>query len=227
LASFKRAFYKSLNTTPLRRFKKIVRFREVDSFEDQFKKIYEDQFDRLYYFAKSIVKSDQIAEDVVAEVFLNLWKGRAKFSEIRKLDSYLFIAVKNQATRVLYEQPNSIDVSALENTVHFMDKVDPQELMLEKELTDALEEVVSKLPDQCQLIFRMAKDRQMKYNEIAGELGISVSTVRSQLSKASSVIRKFLYDKYYESDGTSDDLYRDIKLLTLLIAFGFYAYPLV
>ena len=78
------------------------------------------------------MKSEELAEDIIAEVFLNLWKRRDKFPEIREMDAYLFIAVKNQSTRMLYEEPNKLDVSLLENTARFMDKIDPEELLLEK-----------------------------------------------------------------------------------------------
>ena len=215
-------YFRKYKKNTLSEDKKIVKLNKESAFERQFQKIYEEHFDRLYFFAKTIVKSEELAEDIIAEVFLNLWKRRDKFPEIREMDAYLFIAVKNQSTRMLYEEPNKLDVSLLENTARFMDKIDPEELLLEKELADALEEVVSSLPDQCQLIFNMAKNRQMKYKEIADELGITISTVRTQLSKASSIIRKFLYEKYYETDsGTSQ--YRNINPTAFLIALVLYA----
>lgn len=202
--------------------KKIIELNKADSFKDQFEKIYEDQFDRLYFFARSMVRSEALAEDIVAEVFLNLWKSRERFSEIRELDAYLFISVKNQATRMLYEEPQKMDVSYLEKTVKMVDRINPEEILLEKELTTALDEVVSRLPDQCQLIFRMARNKHMKYKEIAEELDITVSTVRTQLTKASSIIRKYLLEKYHESND-SDDQYQNASPFTYLIAFLIFA----
>ncbi len=198
---------------------KVVSFDKSRSVEEQFELIYAEQFDRLYFFAKTMVKSDQVAEDIVAEVFLNLWKNRHRFHEIQQMDAYLFIAVKNQATRILYEEPNKLEATILDNTVRFMDKVDPEELLLAKELSDALENIVSSLPDQCQLIFKMARNQHLKYQEIADELGISISTVRTQLTKASSIIRKYLYDRYHESQ-SSENYYRNINhaLVPLLIS---------
>ncbi len=201
---------------------KIVRLNRASEIEYQFEKIYEEHFDRLYFFAKTIVKSEQVAEDIIAEVFLNLWKSRDRFHEIKAMDSYLFIAVKNRATRMLYEEPHKLDVSLVENTARFIDKIDPEELLLEKELTQALDEVVSTLPDQCRLIFEMAKNRQLKYKEIADELGISISTVRTQLQKASSIIRKHLYDKYYEGHEHKQDHFGNINPALYLIALLAY-----
>ena len=198
---------------------KVVSFDKSRSAEEQFELIYAEQFDRLYFFAKTMVKSDQVAEDIIAEVFLNLWKNRHRFHEIKQMDAYLFIAVKNQATRILYEEPNKLEVSLLDNTVRFMDDVDPEELLLAKELSDALETIVATLPDQCKLIFNMARNQHLKYQEIADELGISISTVRTQLTKASSIIRKYLYDRYHESQ-SSESYYRNINhaLVPLLIS---------
>ncbi|MBV6640176.1 MAG: RNA polymerase sigma-70 factor [Cyclobacteriaceae bacterium] len=198
---------------------KVVSFDRLKSVEEQFEMIYTEQFDRLYFFARTMVKSDQLAEDIIAEVFLNLWKNRHRFNEIKQMDSYLFIAVKNQATRILYEEPNKLEATILDNTVRFMDKVDPEELLLAKELSDSLETIVATLPEQCQLIFNMARNQHLKYQEIADELGISISTVRTQLTKASSIIRKYLYDRYHETQ-SSDNYYRNINhaLIPLLIS---------
>ncbi|XOV92952.1 MAG: RNA polymerase sigma-70 factor [Bacteroidota bacterium] len=173
-----------------------------ESLETLFERIYRENFDRAFFIAKYLIKSEALAEDVVSEVFISLWKMGSRIKEIKDIESYLFIAVKNQAIRKLYEEPEKVD-NSFENPAHTIDHINPEEILLEKELSDAIEEVVSSLPDQCQLIFRMAKNRQMKYHEIADELGISISTVRTQLSKAFSIVRQFLYERYHGSANMS------------------------
>ena len=76
--------------------------------------------------------------------------------------------------------------------------INPEDLMLEKELEIQLEKIVSELPDQRQLIFRMARERGMKYSEIGTELGISVETVRSQLMKAQTKMREEISNYYLD-----------------------------
>ena len=170
--------------------------------ESEFTKIYKENFDRLYFFAFTYAKSEELAKDIVSEVFLNLWKNRTKFSEIRQLESYLYIAIKNQAIHVLSRNLKHTDSIEFEKEAKMIDKVDPEELLLEKELLREIELAVEELPDQCQLVFNMAKNQQMRYKEIAEELGISVSTVRMQLIKASGIIRETIRKKYSDEQGT-------------------------
>ncbi len=199
--------------------KEITNPKTGESLETQFERIYRENFDRVFYVAKYLTKSEEVAEDVVSEVFISLWKMREKIKSIKDIESYLFISVKNQAIRKLYEEPQKVDGSFHENTAQNVDRINPEEILLEKELTEAIEEVVSTLPEQCQLIFRMAKNQQMKYQEIADELGVSISTVRTQLAKAFSIVRQFLYDRYHESiDSSSGQKMFPVAALLLLNA---------
>lgn len=185
---------------------KIRNFDSEFSLKAEFTRIYHDHFDRLYYFALKFTKSEDLAKDVVSEVFLNLWKNRASFSEIRRMESYLYISVKNQAIQMLSHNLKSSNSIEFEKEARIIDKIDPEELLLEKELIQEIEKAVATLPPQCQLIFNMAKNKQMKYKEIAEELGITVSTVRMQLIKASRIVKETIRKKYNDSDDADDSL---------------------
>ena len=60
-------------------------------FEERFEKIYSDYFPRMYLYARKLLKSDHLAEDVVAEVFYNLLKTKSDFSEVKEIETYLLI----------------------------------------------------------------------------------------------------------------------------------------
>ena len=82
-------------------------------FEERFEKIYSDYFPRMYLYARKLLKSDHLAEDVVAEVFYNLLKTKYDFSEVKEIETYLFVSVKNQVVRMLSKDPNvfvSLDI---------------------------------------------------------------------------------------------------------------------
>ncbi len=197
------------------RLSKVRKLESDISLKKRLTGIYEDHFDRLYYFAISITKSDDLAKDVVSEVFFKLWKNRSAFSEIRQIESYLYISVKNEAIQVL--SGNLVKGKSLDfdQEAKAVDRINPEELLIEKELIQEISGAVQKLPEQCQLIFNMAKNRQMKYKEIAEELGISVSTVRMQLIKATGTIKETIRDKY--KDDKSLDSYK-IGMIWLLLA---------
>ena len=199
---------------------KIRRLEIEGSLKTKFTRIYQDHFDRLYYFALTFTKSEDLAKDVVSEVFLKLWQNRSGFNEIRQIESYLYISVKNEAIQVLSRNLVSTNSHDFDQEAKIIDKIDPEELLIEKELIQQIERTVSQLPDQCQLIFNMAKNRQMKYKEIADELGISVSTVRMQLIKASGIIRDTIRKKYDDSEDSLGAFKLGVVSLLLTILVG-------
>ncbi len=170
--------------------------------EEVFDQIYLENFDHLFLFAKSMTKSEDISKDIVSEVFLNLWKNREKFSEIREIESYLFISIKNQSIRILNNDYAKKVSFGFENTMRMIDKVDPEDLLMEKELSMEIEKVISSLPPKCQMIFRMAKEKHLKYHEIADNMGISVASVKTQLVKAMAQLKKAIIRKYGDDDDT-------------------------
>lgn len=187
------------------------------TFEDGFEEVYVEYFKPLYLYARTITKSEDLAKDVVSDVFFNLWKSQSDFSKIRELRSYLFIAVKNQAIRALSKDPHDFIRQDQESLIREVDRVDPEEILLEKELLMAIEEAVSMLPDQCQLIFRMAKNEQMSYKEIALELNISQSTVKTQVGRAISNIKDAIEVRFEDKEQyTNMGLGSFLLLLSLL-----------
>ena len=109
-------------------------------------------------------------------------------------------------------------LDSIEDTMINIDRIDPEEILLEKELYKLIEQTVNALPDQCQLVFRLAKDKKMKYKEIAEELGISITTVKSQLLKATTRIKEAILESY---GGHHDTIgYDQLGIILLTIISG-------
>jgi RNA polymerase sigma-70 factor (ECF subfamily) len=62
------------------------------------------------------------------------------------------------------------------------------------ELQDRLQVAINELPEQCRTIFQMSRFEELKYREIAGELGLSIKTVENQMGKALRILREKLVD---------------------------------
>ena len=182
--------------------------------DETFERIYHENFDRLFVFALKITRSREMARDLVADVFTELWSNRARLGRIRHIESYLFISIKNNAIRTVSKRLN-MDIDSMEATLKAIDNVNPEEVLLEKELFDLIERVVRSLPDQCQLILRLAKDKNMKHKEIADELGISVTTVKSQLLKATTRIKEAILNHYGSSIYSPG--YRQLSMIVIMI----------
>lgn len=191
---------------------KSMREKVEDNNDILFKNTYERYFDNLFLFAKSILKSPDRAEDVVSEVFLNLWKNRASLDTIKELSAYLFVAVKNTALRSLAQDPQKFSIQDYQESTKYADKIDPSELLIEAELQQLIHNIVEQLPDQCQLVFKMAKEQEMSYQEIAEELGISINTVKGHLKKAIQRLRSGLEAFYNKQDDKGRSIVMNVML---------------
>tara|TARA_Y100001972_G_scaffold128067_1_gene187234 strand:- start:3423 stop:4022 length:600 start_codon:yes stop_codon:yes gene_type:complete len=166
--------------------------QDSGSYEDQFRNIYRSLFQDLYIYAISITRSDDLAKDAVAEVFVRLWDSKDDLSRIKEIKSYLLTSVKNECIKSLYQRKRQDDIDIGEQ----IEKISPEDILLEKELKEFIDRIVSTLPEQCQLIFKMNNVDQMSYKEIAAELNITTSTVGTQITRAIRLIRSELLDHY-------------------------------
>ncbi len=155
----------------------------------EFELLYKQHYTRLVGFAYQYVEDSDISEDLVQEVFTNIW-NQADQIEIRTtIKSYLFGAVRNASLNHLKHEKVVLGY-AKENSGH--DKVDHRDFLEMEELEKKIEQALQLLPEKRREIFEMSKLEGKKYHEIASELGISVKTVETQMSRALKVLREVL-----------------------------------
>lgn len=167
--------------------------------EAYFEEIYKQYFQRLFAYALVITRSESSAQDVVSEVFFYLWNTKTDLFAVRELKSYLFTCVKNQAIRTMSSDPVHFEIDRYDQSVASIDQVDPEELMVGKELDEFIQSTVDQLPPQCALVFRMVKERNFKYQEVADELGISNETVKYHVKTGLKKLRAELEGHLSES----------------------------
>ncbi|HSC53578.1 MAG TPA: RNA polymerase sigma-70 factor [Phnomibacter sp.] len=162
--------------------------------EQAFEQVFKTHFKSLHSYACAILKDEAVAEGVVQNVFLKLWEKADTLQYQQSVTGYLYRSVHNMALNHLKHQKvkQAYDAYAAQQSVHQHDAANRQ-LHL-KELQYHFTEAMNELPEQCRTIFQMSRFREMKYQEIADELGISVKTVEGQMSKALRVLRIKLAD---------------------------------
>lgn len=205
---------------------KAKKFR-VKNPDELIEKAYKDHFDQLYAYALIITKSRSLAKDTVADVFLSLLNTKADLSSIKDIKSYLFICIKNQANRIITYDPRNYN----KEEILSIEKINPEELLIGKELDQFLQKIIDTLPPQCGIVFKMVKENQMKYNEVAAELDISVDTVKYHLKTAVRTIKIKLEDHFNETKVIPWFSSGTIVLFLLFNYPGFYfqssAFPLL
>lgn len=172
--------------------------------ERAFEQVFKQHFKDLHSYACAIVKNEAIAEGIVQNVFLKLWEKADSLNYQQSLIPYLYRSVHNQALNHLKHQKvkQAYDAYAVRQQ-HYDDGSAARKVQL-KELQTRLTHALNDLPEQCRTIFQMSRFSEMKYQEIADELGISIKTVEAQMGKALKVLRVKLAD------------YLPILLLTIL-----------
>lgn len=157
--------------------------RNDDTFA--YKELFVAFYNPLLRFAITLVKSKEQAEEVVSDVFINVWEKRKRINSISNLKVYLFIAVKNTSLNYISRQhknlTDSVDEAAMEfKSIYF----DPEQLMVTAEMVARIRAAIEELPPKCKLIFKLVKEEELKYRDVAEILSISVKTVESQLAIA-------------------------------------------
>jgi len=166
----------------------IINIREGDA--DAFKNLFETYCQALIYFAWRYVKSTQIAENIVQDVFLKIWLNRTKLNPALKIKSYLYKAVKNQALQHLRKTKFEDQKENIQE--HDSPTKSPEDMLDEKEIAISVQQAISELPPQSRLIFTMSKYSNLTYSEIAEIQNISVKTVETHMGRALKLLRKRL-----------------------------------
>ena len=161
-----------------------------------FTRLFHAYYKDLVLFGGTYIPEKSTCEDIVQNIFLKLWNDRKSLVIENSLKSYLLKAVRNYCLdelrhrriideHIAYElKSDSIDIDTTENYILYSD--------LCRQLKNALEQ----LPPQEREVFEMSRLENIKYQEIANRLNISVRTVEVRISKALKQLRILLKDFY-------------------------------
>ncbi len=165
-----------------------------------FEQLFYAYYKKLLRFANAIVKDKQTAEEVVSDVFVNIWENRSKLLEIENLNNYLYVATKNIAIRSRTKQNAVRQICIEEISIEpaVLKSVSPEDIFLNKELIKRYEAIINTLPARCQTIYRLARQDGLRYKEIATILNISVKTIDAQMAIA---VKKITQAVRFIADG--------------------------
>ena len=154
-------------------------------------------YNPLCSHAVRFVYSKQIAEDLVSEVFFQFYRTKAYENITSSYTSYLFRSVRNECYTYMRREFGKNDSleTAVESTLSTNHQQPDAEIHYNN-LFIKVNEVIGKLPAQCQRVFLMSRFENKKYHEIASELHISPKTVEVHISKALKHLRSALHGEW-------------------------------
>jgi len=162
--------------------------------EKAIRRLFDLHYASLCYFAETIVRDRQEAEDIAIQVFMRFLQQKQDFRSIESIRSWLFVSVKNAAIDFLRrEKRQSL---AEEELVVLGEPGDDMELLiLKSRVLQAVYEEVENLGPQCRAVFKALFFEGKSTAEIAGEMGLSPQTVLNQKARAIRHLRYYLTRK--------------------------------
>lgn len=157
-----------------------------------FRKLFDHYADAIYKYALSLLKSTDAAEEIVQDVFLKIWTVRATLDPGKSFKSFVFTIARNMAFNALAKAASDEN---LRQSVFYSSQAEAPAAdvtIRESECKALKKHAIESLPEKRRQIFKMARKKGMTYEEISRELGISVHTVRNQMSKALETMRLLL-----------------------------------
>lgn len=161
---------------------------DVKSFE----LLYHRYYERMCLYALSLISNKHEVEEIVQDIFINLWENKESIQITGSLKAYLFRSVhnetinsikkrltkKNAANNILnHEQWNGLE-NVINYNAHILEKIEAMET------EQKIHEAINLLPEQCKVIFKLSRFDNLSNNEISQKLNLSKNTVRGQIQKA-------------------------------------------
>ena len=158
-----------------------------------FERFYKEHYKFFYLAAWKYLGDAGPAEEAVNDVFVRLWQDADKLAIKTSLRSYIYRAVVNRCLNEL--DKNKRDRRDRKEAFRGAEEgaVESKE-MEDNELKLRLYQAIDRLPEQCQRVFRMSRFEELKQQEIADKLGISIKTVKNHITYALQHLQKVLED---------------------------------
>jgi RNA polymerase sigma-70 factor (ECF subfamily) len=169
----------------------VARVRAGD--ERALETLFRTHYSALCDFAARYVRRDTLAEELVQDIFADLWAHRQSWYVRGSVRAYLFAAVRNRALNLRKREAVERDWEHDEAIADVRELHQPPEVAdaaLERaDLRARLDAALESLPERCRLVMHLRWRDQMRHAEIAAVIGISVKGVEIQLARGLRAIR--------------------------------------
>ena len=174
----------------------------LSTYKAQFEEVYLSYFSRMKRFARQYVIHEEDAENIVQDIFFELWKKQLEFTSFVNLNGFMFMMLKNRCIDFLrrktleqqaVEEIQSEYIRTLRLNLESLEVLD-NKFLNESNIDTIIQEAIESLPEKCREIFLMNKIEGKKQKTIANELNISINTVESQMGIAYKKLKEALKD---------------------------------
>ncbi|WP_183561568.1 RNA polymerase sigma-70 factor [Mucilaginibacter sp. SP1R1] len=160
--------------------------------QEAFTIIYNTYAPKLFRYAVKIIKSTEIAEDAVHDIFVKLWNNAPLVNIESSIQSYLYKLTQNHLLNLIKRE--TVQERYIDEIMFCAEQFseNTENTIAYRETMEKAQQAIDNLPPQRKLIFEMGRNGGMSHREIARELDIADSTVNNQIVKALRSIKDHL-----------------------------------
>lgn len=159
--------------------------------KEQFRYIFDTYFDSIRSFVYYRTSSEETADDIAQDVFMQFWERRERF-ELSNVKALLYKMASDSVVSHYRRQDVRLDFSR--NIQSDEKTISPEDELQFEELSQKYAEILAKMNKGQREVFLMSREESLKYKEIANRLGISVKTVEKRMSAALTILKtKLIY----------------------------------
>jgi RNA polymerase sigma-70 factor (ECF subfamily) len=148
--------------------------------------------ERLYWHVRKIVIGHEDADDVLQNTFIKVWRGIHEFRHEARLYTWMYRVATNEALNFLQEKRRAVHGNSEEISVILENQLEGDSYFSGDEIQRELQKAVLKLTERQRLVFNMKYFDDMKYEEIAGVLGVAVGTLKATYHAAVKKVEECL-----------------------------------
>lgn len=164
---------------------KTIQQRVFNNEENALAELYQLFYGKLHQFAKAMVHSNEVAEEIVEDVFVKLWCNRTAITTIDNITVYLYVAVKNSCLNFISRKAKDLVAAPFDFLdIEINEEATPHDILITAEMTQRMHKAIEALPPRCKMIFKLVREDGLKYREVAQVLNISVNTIDVQMAIA-------------------------------------------
>lgn len=165
----------------------IDRLRNGD--ESALTELYNTFWQSLFMSSYNVLKDKELCEDMIQDIFMNIWNNREKLEIHISLKGYMYACARYQVFNQFKKNKDKIHVEFFDDLDKRFQHSTPETELMHEELVQQLNAIVDNLPLKCQQVYKLSREEQLSHKEIAERLDISTKTVENHITKALHVIR--------------------------------------
>lgn len=153
--------------------------------------IYNTHWKPLFISSYNLLKDKELCEEIVQDVFIDLWNHREKLEIRVSLKNYLYACTRYKGFSQLRKK-KMIKVDLFEDLNKRFYYATPETKIMHEELVSQIDDIVNTLPKKCRIVYKLSRQKQLSHKEIAEKLDISTKTVENHITNALRTLRAAL-----------------------------------